>query len=123
MRERGSVFTIQPMENFDWQFNLDPSRHIKKRPCRNQCLVQRGELGRSKSCWLRHEMFAEQVRVLNHCPLERLENDAALFQLIRNHVALDKLGTRKNQAPRSLCEPAGSLKNSCALVFGGGRAY
>jgi hypothetical protein len=105
------------MENLDWQFNLDASRHVKKRPCRNQCLVQRGELGRSQLCWLRHEMFAEQVRVLNHCPLERLENDAALFQLIRNHVALDKLVPREDHAPSYLFESARLLENSCVLLL------
>src|SRR5205814_10197215 len=115
MRKRGSIFTIQPMENLYWQLNLDASRHVKKRPRRNQCLVQRRELGRPKLCWLRHEMFTEQVRVLNHCPLKRLKNDAALSQLIRNHVALDELVTRENHASSYLFESARLFENSCAL--------
>src|SRR4029079_11045031 len=73
--------------------------------------------GRSQLCWLRHEIFAEQVRVLNHCPLERLENDAAPFQLIRNHVALDKFVTCEDHAPGYLFESARLLENRCALLL------
>ena len=105
------------MENLNWQLNLDASRHVKKRTRRNQCVVQRRELGRPKFCWLRHEMFAEQVRVLNHCPLKRLENDAALFQLIRNHGALDQLVTGENHAPSYLFESSRLLENSGALFL------
>ena len=66
-----------------------PARHVKKCSRRNQRLVQRGELGRAKLRSVRHEMFPEQIGVLNHGALERLKNDAALFQLLRNDVALD----------------------------------
>ena len=63
-------------------------------------------------------MFPEQIGVLNHGALERLENDAALFQLIRNDVALDKLVTREDH-PTSvpLRVRANMLENSCALIL------
>src|SRR4029453_5370376 len=118
MRKGRSILASQPMKNLDWQLDFDAARHIKKRSCRNQRLMQSSELGRPKLCWLRHEMFAEQVGVLNHCPLERLENDAALFQLIGNHIALKELVTSEDHAPGYRFEAPRLLQNDCALFLG-----
>src|SRR5947209_8583043 len=79
MRKHGSVLTVQPMENLDWQFNLNPTRYVTKCSGRNQRLVQGGELSRAEDCRLRHKIFPEQIGVLDHGALERLENDAAFL--------------------------------------------
>ena len=84
MRKHGCVLTIEPMENFDRQFDLDAARDVNERARGNECLMQRGELGRTEPGRLRHEMFSEQLGVLDHGALERLKDHAALFQLIGN---------------------------------------
>ena len=68
--------------------------------------MQRRELGRAKNRGLRHEMFPEQLGVFNHGALERLKDNAALFQLIRNHVALNELVACEGHAASDLIEPA-----------------
>src|SRR5437879_12376229 len=60
MRKNGSVLAVQPMKNFNRQFDFNPARHVKKCSGRNQRLVQRGELGRAKNSRLGHEMFSEK---------------------------------------------------------------
>src|SRR5262249_4261601 len=117
MRKRRGVFTSQPMKNLDWHLNFDATRDVKKCSERNKCLMQCCELGGPKLCGLRHEMFAEQIGVLNHCSLQRLENNSALFQLIRNDVALNQLVTGENHASRYLFEPARLLENNCVLLL------
>src|SRR6266446_6748863 len=72
MREHRSVFAVQPMKNFNWQFNFNPARHIKKCSGRNQRLVQRGELGRAKNGRLGHEMFSEEIDMFDHGALDQL---------------------------------------------------
>jgi hypothetical protein len=47
--------------------------------------------------------------VLDHGALERLKNDAALFQVFRNDVALDELIVGENHSTRVLVETAGIL--------------
>ena len=51
-------------------------------------------------------MFSEKIGVLDHGALERLENDAALFQVFGNDVALDELIVRENQARGDFIEAA-----------------
>ena len=117
MGKDGSVFAVQPMENLDRQFDLDAPRHVKKCSRRNQRLMQCGELGRAENSWLRHEMFSKQFAVLDDGALKRLENDATLFQLIGNNIALDELVASENQTGRDLVESARLLENRVPLLI------
>src|SRR6266550_1855031 len=106
MRKHGRVLAVQPMENFNRQLDFNATGDVKKCARGNQCLMQRRELGRAKNGGLRHEMFPEQLGVFNHGALERLKDNAALFQLIRNHVALNELVACEGHAASDLIEPA-----------------
>src|SRR2546430_5024545 len=117
MGKDGSVFAVQPMENLDRQFDLDAPRHVKKCSRRNQRLMQCGELGRAENSWLRHEMFSKQFAVLDDGALKRLENNATLFQLIGNNIALDELVASENQTGRDLVEFARLLENLVPLLI------
>ena len=86
--------------------------------------MQRGELGRAEDGRLRHEMFPEKIGVLDHGALERLENDAALLQLLGNDVALINGRSRKSRSivdrrkttrGRDFIEPARLLENRFAI--------
>src|SRR6266699_3078589 len=116
MRKDGSVVAVQPMENLDRQFDFDAARHVKKCSRRDHRLMQCGELGRAEDGWLRHEMFSKQFAMLDDGALKRLENDAALFQLIGNNVAFDELVTGENQARCDFIEPARLLENRVPLL-------
>ena len=70
-----------------------------------------------------HEIFPEDIGVLDYGALERLKNYAALFQVIRNDVALDELIVRENHSTRVLVETTGILQNIVAVVFRKRRAY
>src|SRR5437667_7515767 len=118
MRKHGSVLTIEPMENFDRQFDLDATRDVNECARGNECLMQRGELGRTEPGRLRHEMFSEQLGMLDHGALKRLKYHAALFQLIRNHVALNELVAGENHAPSDLIKPTRLLQNHGTFVIG-----
>src|SRR5438046_10104942 len=102
MGKDGSVFAVQPMENFDRQFDLDAPRHVKKCSRRNQRLMQCGELGRAENSWLRHEMFSKQFGVLDDGAIKRLENDATLFKLIGKKIALGVVIDSNNAKDREL---------------------
>src|SRR5438094_10440452 len=106
MRKDGSVFAMQPMENLDRQFDLDAPRHVKKCSRRDQRLMQCGKLGRAEDSRLRHEMFSKQFAVLDNGALKRLENDATLYQLIGNNIALDEQVVSKDHTRRCLGECA-----------------
>src|SRR6266851_10174738 len=118
MREHGSVLAVQPMENLDRQFDFDSPRHVEKCSRRNQRFVQCGELGRAKNSGLRHEVFAEQIGVLDYRAFERLENDAALSQLIGNDVAFDELIARENQTGGNYIKPTRFFENRGAIFIG-----
>jgi len=60
-------------------------------------------------------MFSKQFAVLDDGALKRLENDAALFQLIGNNIAFDELVTGENQTRRDFIEPARLLENRVTL--------
>src|SRR5207302_1802337 len=117
MRKNGSVLAVQPMKNFDWQFDLNPARHIKKCSGRNQRLVQHGELGRAKNSRLGHEMFPEKIDMFDHGALERLKDNAALLQLLGNDVTFDQLVAGENQSRRDFIEPARLLENRVANII------
>src|SRR5437660_10296071 len=85
------VVMSQPMEDLDGLFDLNAARHKEKCSRRNERLMQRGELGRSKRRFGGHEIFPEEIGVLLHGTLERLKNHAAPFQIFRNDVALNTL--------------------------------
>src|SRR6266446_5549647 len=61
-------------------------------------------------------MFSKQFAVLDHGALKRLENDATLFQLIRNNIAFDELVAGENQTRRDFVEPARLLENRVPLL-------
>src|SRR6266536_1195522 len=105
------------MENFDWQFNFNPARHIKKCSGRNQRLVQRGEPSRAKNGGLRHEMFPEKIDMFDHRALERLKDNAALLQLLGNDVTFDQLIAGENQSRRDLFKSARLLENRVANII------
>src|SRR5712692_5648496 len=117
MRKNGSMIAVQPMKNLDRQFDFYAARHIKKCSGRNQRLVQRGEPGRAKNSGLRHEMFPEEIGMFDHRALERLKDDAALLQLLRNDVAFDQLITGENQSRRDFIESARLLENRVANII------
>ncbi|SRR6266849_4062241 len=117
MRKNGSVLTVQPMENLNRQFDFYAERHIKECSGRNQCLVQRGKLGRAKNGRLRHEMFPEEIGMFDHGALERLKDNAALLQLLRNDVAFDQLIAGENQSRRDFIESARLLENRVANII------
>ena len=66
---------------------------------------------------VRHEIFPEEICVLDHGALERLKDYTAPFQIFGNDVPLDQLIARKNQARRVFVEPARILQNIFAIVF------
>src|SRR5437868_14036512 len=53
--------------------------------------MERREFSRAESRFGRHEMFSEEISVLDHRPLKRLENDTAFLQVFGNDIALDQL--------------------------------
>ena len=114
MRKNGSVFAVEPMKNFDRQFDFNPARHIKKCSGRNQRLVQRGELGRAKNSRLGHEMFPEKIDMFDHGALERLKDDPAFLQLLGNDVTFNQSIAGENQSRRDFIESARLLKDRVA---------
>ena len=60
---------------------------------RGELLLNEAQLG------LRHEMFAEQIRMLDHRALERLKDDTAFFQLLGENFALDQVFTVGENQP------------------------
>ena len=107
---------MQPMENLDRQFDFDASRYVKKCAGRNQRLMQRRKFRRAKNGRLGHEMFPEEIGMFDHGALERLENDATLFQLIGNDITFDELVASENQTRRDFVEPARLLENRIAVL-------
>jgi hypothetical protein len=51
-------------------------------------------------------------------PLERLENDAAFFQVFRNDIALDQLVVRENHASSEPVYAARIFQNVFTVAFG-----
>src|SRR5947207_971053 len=98
MGKDGDSFAAQPVKDLDRLFDLDTARNEKKCSVRDQRFVQGGELGRAQDRRLRHEMFSEQIGVLDHGAFERLKNHAAFLQVVRDDIALDQLIAGKNQA-------------------------
>ena len=106
MRKDGDPFAAQPVKDLDRLFDLDPAWNEKKCSVRDQCLVQRRELGRAQDRRLRHEIFLEKIGVLDHRAFERLKNHAALLQVVGNDIALDQLIAGKNKARREFVQAA-----------------
>jgi len=117
MRKNGSILAVEPMKNFDRQFDFNPARHIKKCSGRNQRLVQRGELGRAKNSRLGHEMFPEKIDMFDHRALERLKDDPAFLQLLGNDVTFDQSIAGENQSGGDFIESARLLKNRVANII------
>src|SRR5438552_5327254 len=117
MRKNGSILAVEPMKNFDRQFDFNPARHIKKCSGRNQRLVQRGELGRAKNSRLGHEMFPEKIDMFDHGALERLKDDPAFLQLLGNDVTFNQSIAGENQSRRDFIESARLLKDRVANII------
>src|SRR5947207_6342989 len=105
------------MKDLDRLFNFDPARHEKKSSVRDQRLMQGCEFGGAENRGLRHEMFLEEIGMVDHRPLERLKNHAALLQIFGNDIALDQLIVRENQTRRELVEAARVFENIFAIVI------
>src|SRR5438876_4462147 len=117
MREDRHVVMSQPMEDLDGLFDFYAARQEEKCSGRNQRLMQCSEFRGAKLRFGRHEIFLENVRVLNHRALEWLEDHAAPFQIFRNYVALDQLIVRENHPRRVLVETAGILQDILTVIF------
>lgn len=63
-------------------------------------------------------MLPEQVGVLDDRALERLENNAALSELICNHIALYELAADENHAAGDFIQPVRSLDNDGTRLLG-----
>ena len=79
--------------------------------------MQRSEFRGAKLRFGRHEIFLEEVRVLNHRALKRLENHAAFLQVFGDDIALDQLIVREDHACSVLIEAARVFQNIFAVVF------
>src|SRR5205823_9408514 len=63
------------------------------------------------------EMFSKQLAVLDDGALKGLENDATLFQLIRNNVAFDDLVASEDQTRRDFVEAVRLLENRVPILI------
>ena len=77
--------------------------------------MQGRELGRAKHRRLRHEIFPEQIGVLDHRALERLENNVASLELFGNDIAVNQLVAGEDYARGNFIEPPGLLENRGAI--------
>src|SRR5438093_4900160 len=84
--------------------------------------MKRRELGRAERHFGRHEIFSEQIGVLNHRALERLENYASFAELFRNDISFQKLIARENQARGYFIKSIGLLENRSAGLIRNGAA-
>jgi len=62
-------------------------------------------------------MFSEKIDMFDHGALERLKDNAALLQLIRNDVAFDELIASENQSRRDFFKSARLLENRVANII------
>src|SRR4051794_578005 len=63
-------------------------------------------------------MFSEEIGVLDHGAFQRLEDHAALFQVVRNNVALDKLIVGKDHSGRAFAQAARIFQYVVAIILG-----
>src|SRR5215472_3509546 len=91
MRKDRRVVVSHPMKDFNWLLDLDAAWHKQKSPGRDARLMKSSEFRGAQRRFSRHEILPEQVGMLNHRALKRLENHAALLQVLGNNVALDQL--------------------------------
>src|ERR1700739_3139443 len=117
MRKDRHAVVSQPMEDFDWLIDFDSARDEKKCPIDNHRPMQCGKLCRTKLRLVRHEIFLEQIGMLDHRPFERFKNHASFLQSLRNDRALYQLIIRENHSPRDLIETARVLENISSIVF------
>ncbi len=82
-------------------------------PDETSALCNAANLAEPSFASVRHEIFPEEIGVLDHGALERLKNHAALFQVIRNDVALDQLIVRENHPTRVLRRDRGNTSEYC----------
>ena len=102
------------MEDLDRQFDFDAARHVTGMfPIETSASCSAANLAEPSVASVRHEIFPEQIGVLDHGPLERLKNHAALFQVFRNDVALDELIVGEDQPTRVLRRGRGNTSEYC----------
>ena len=118
VRENCGVLGLQPVKGLERQFHFHAARDVEKSSRPHECLVQRGELGGAERGRLAHEMTPEQLFVLDHCPLERLKDDAGLTQLFRKNVAFQKMIVGKNKPARGFIKSDGALENFATIGVG-----
>src|SRR6266487_2611441 len=85
MGEDRHVVVSQPMKDFDRFFDLEPARHEQECSRRNERLVQRSELSRTKCRFSGHEIFPEEIGVLHQCELQWLKIRAAQWSSPREY--------------------------------------
>ena len=86
-------------------------------PTKRSALCNAANLAEPSFASVRHEIFPEEIGVLDHGALERLKNYAAFFQVFRNDVALDQLVVREDHPTRVLLEAARIFQNIFAVVL------
>src|SRR2546423_7429601 len=106
VRENGSIFTMQPMENLDREFDFDAFRHVNKRSRGHECFMQGCELCGTERGRLRHEMTAEQIFMLDDGTFQRFQDHAGSEKFLRQRIAPEKFIVGKNQT-------AGDFFESC----------
>ena len=80
--------------------------------------MQGGKLLAAQNRFLRHEMPAEQIFVLDDCALERFQDYASSEQFLGERVAPEQLVVGKDQAAGDLSETGGTLENLVAPGLG-----
>src|SRR6266480_5699571 len=100
MRKDRGIFINQPVKNFDRQIEFNSPRHVNEDAGADLGTVQRGKLCRTECGRLGHEMFSDEIFVLDQRSLERLKNYTGFAERFRKGVTLEQLIVGENQTPR-----------------------
>lgn len=93
---------VEPFEpSSQWKisigsFYFDVARDEEERPRLHPRLVKRGKFLRAEHHFLRHEMLAKNLLVLNGGTLDRFPDHSLAFEVIRENFALQELIVREN---------------------------
>ena len=117
VRKDGGVLAVEPVENLNRQLHFHAARHVNESAGTDEGLVERGELRRPERGWLRHEMPAEQIFVLEQGSFERHQDHAALSERFRQRIAPEQLIVRKNKPAGDGIEADGAFEDFIALAL------